>query len=167
MKELKSGSIHFERKISERKLPEASMIREMGEQALSLGFTLPMACISSMTMSSWSTINKEAHAWLSAYVELVGDKQPNRKMEIHLEYRTKYEIYLEYRDESKEMLKSIPITYESFVAMWNRSFSHVHIRKYKAVEGKCVTCAILTQMRSSSRTSFERHECTKLHYWHR
>ena len=111
-----------------------------------------MESISSMTMSSCSTNNKEAHIWLAVYIDLVGDKQPNRKMEIHLEYRTKYEIYLEYCDEAKSVLKSIPISYSSCFALWNRSFSHVHIRKYKAVEGKCVTCAVLTQMRSSART---------------
>lgn len=158
MKDLKCGSSEYVSKMTERNIPDTGMIKEMSQQALLLGFPLPMDSISVMTMSSCSMIHKEAHTWLSAYVELVGDKQPNRKMEIHLEYRTKYEIYLEYCDEAKSILKSIPISYSSFVELWSRCFSHVHIRKYKAVEGKCITCAVLTQMRSSARTVFERHE---------
>jgi hypothetical protein len=136
-------------------------------QATHLGFQLSREAAGLAMMSSDSVAHKEAYTWLSWYIRMVGDKVPNRKNQIHLEYRTKYEIWEEYRDQSKYILCSEPISYSEFVGLWERSFSHVKIRKYKAVEGKCSTCAVLTQLRSKAKTEAERAEITKLHYWHR
>lgn len=152
--------------LSERDLPTRDILADMERDAMALGILFDAESVSIASMSN-GELQKEAHAWLSKYVELVGDPQPNRKNEIHLEYRPKLEIYEEYVSECEEIMCSEPISYDKFIKMWKLSFRHVKIRKYKAVEGKCSTCAILTQLRSSARNAAERAEITKLHYWHR
>jgi hypothetical protein len=166
VKEGKNREFESNISLTERNLPSADVLRAMELDAIRLGFTLDAESISAAAMSN-DPSHKEAYTWLAEYIRLVGDKQPNRKNEIHLEYRTKFEIWREYRDINEALSDLEPISYQEFVALWKRCFSHVLIRKYKAVEAKCMTCCILTQLRSKARTAMERAECTKLHYWHR
>lgn len=158
---------HKARQISERALPDTDMLKLMESRAVSeLGIILNPDTLAAAGMSN-SIAEKEAFAWLSNHIDQVGDKQPNRKNEIHLEYRPKREIYEEYATFARDVMFSKEITYPSFIKMWNRCFMNVKIRKYKAVEGKCATCALLTQLRSTARTAAERQKCTELHFWHR
>jgi hypothetical protein len=119
------------------------------------------------TTSSNDPKVKFAAAWLRKYISLVGDQQPNRFDEIHLEYRTKIEIWKEYHDDCSEIIGENVIEYPTFIRMWQQSFQHVKIREYKAVEEKCQTCALLTGLRNSARSAKERSDLSMLSGWHR
>jgi hypothetical protein len=82
-------------------------------------------------------VKKEAYAWLSLYVALMGDSQPNRNEEIHLEHRTKTDIHAEYVGQMKGRGDDY-ISYNDFTIMWKQCFSHVKIRVYKAVPGTSI-----------------------------
>ena len=56
---------------------------------------------------------------------------------------------------------------ESFGKMWRVCFSHVKIRLYKAVTGKCTTCTVLSQARKCYRDKATRAHITQLHALHR
>lgn len=57
--------------------------------------------------------------------------------------------------------------YGQFVHMWKTCFSHVKIREYKAVSGKCLTCELLSRLRQQTRSSRHRQKATYYHHLHR
>jgi hypothetical protein len=113
---------------------------------------------------------KECYAWLAAYIALVGDPQPNRSGEIHLDecanYRAIHNEYLAVKQE-EEGFTCKALGYNSFVQLWRDCFPHVKIRRFKAVDSKCLTCSNLTFLRTQAKTNKERAELTRLHTWHR
>lgn len=85
-----------------------------------------------------------AFAWMHSFFEAVGDKMP--KGEIHLEPMFIRGIWEEYVDDFKGGL--IPtVSIQDFGKMWIDLFPHVKIREFKAVTGKCWTCAMLSDSR--------------------
>ena len=79
-----------------------------------------------------------AHAWMSHFFDIIGDKDPC-SMEIHIEYCEKQSIYQEYVDDCKNILgyeSSMILSSKGFGNLWNRSFDHVKIRQYKNVTGR-------------------------------
>jgi hypothetical protein len=111
------------------------------------------------------------YGWMEYYFNLVGDCQPNRNAEIHLEPTTIGSIYYEYCDEIKDM-QNINTQYESysfpaFCKFWKDYFPHVKVREFKAVAGKCNVCCKLSELRKSSRHKFEKQQLTLLHQLHR
>jgi hypothetical protein len=86
-----------------------------------------------------------AFAWMYNFFEMVGDKMPNIG-EIHLEPIFIRVIWEEYVDDLKGGL--IPtVGLKQFGKMWEDLFPHVKIRQFKAVTGKCYTCAMLSDAR--------------------
>ena len=78
----------------------------------------------------------------------------------------KLELYIEYRDYCKEF--NIDLIHRTkFLEIWDECFSHVKVREYKNVCGKCQDCAELSILRSTFRDSKRRHETTQLHAFHR
>jgi hypothetical protein len=110
------------------------------------------------------------YGWMWSFFELIGDKAPN-STEIHLEPVTKLEIFREYQaaiasyfpDEKDELC----LEYTSFLNQWETCFSHVKIREYKAVSGKCTTCATLSDLRRKYKSVHIRQTVTDLHALHR
>ena len=76
------------------------------------------------------------------------------------------EIYTEYMDFMKIKLHEF-ICYESFIKLWGACFSYVKIRQFKAVTGKCDTCANLSLKRRTFHDSNAREQITMMHALHR
>ena len=51
--------------------------------------------------------------------------------------------------------------------MWTACFPNVKIREFKAVSGKCKTCAILSDLRRKCNDKQRKQEITYLHCLHR
>ena len=80
---------------------------------------------------------------MSHFFNLVGHIVPNADSELHLEACEMREIWKEYKDdmvayfgESEESC----LRYSAFLRLWSIAFSHVKVREYKQVAGKCGTC---------------------------
>ena len=81
-------------------------------------------------------------------------------------YLDKLELYIEYRDYCREFNLDL-IHKTKFLEIWDQCFSHVKVREFKNVCGKCQECAELSILRTSFRDSKRRHEATQLHAFHR
>jgi hypothetical protein len=121
-----------------------------------------------------STAQLYAYGWLNFYFKCVGDEEPNTHGEIHLDNVKIKDIYLEYKEEmeylhfdstSKACFEVLDPT--AFATLWRTSFPHVKIRQYKAVSGKCATCAKLSKVRKESKCKKVREYVTYLFSLHR
>jgi hypothetical protein len=74
-----------------------------------------------------------------------------------------YKEYLQSRSESFFGVVSKPY----FVKLWKKHFGHVKIREYKAVTGKCMVCAQLSNDRKSFKDNARRQRITDFHALHR
>ena len=105
--------------------------------------------------------------WMKEFFDLVGDHNPNSN-EIHLEKQDKKEIYDLYLAKFEGILDNEDIvSYSYFNRLWDKLFSHVRIREYKAVTGKCHFCAVLTEARGKSQKENVRARVTDMHALHR
>jgi hypothetical protein len=111
----------------------------------------------------------ETYSWMHFYFELVGDAAPNCDNEIHLEPTSILEIYKEYvfHTEAYKMDKNEIYDIRSFGTMWEKCFPNVKIREFKAVGGKCGTCAHLSDVRRKCNDLKRKQEITYLHAMHR
>jgi hypothetical protein len=106
-----------------------------------------------------------AYGWMSYHFDLMGDKMPN-SIEIHLEPIEIKEVHMEYMEfmisEGQDFLQL-----DQFASLWRNCFSYVKIREFKAVTGKCKTCAFLSIARRKYRGRQHRSYITWLHALHR
>lgn len=105
------------------------------------------------------------YAWMLEYFKMMGDSMPNVD-EIHLEPIEIKDIYEEYADDSK-LSGSEYLCPSNFTKVWKTLFSHVKIREFKAVTGKCSTCAKLSDARKLFKDQARRSYITEMHYLHR
>jgi hypothetical protein len=106
--------------------------------------------------------------WMKQFFALVGDMIPNSFGEIHLEPTDIIDIYMEYcRDLDNCTTPLEKVSYSTFCQLWTLCFEHVKIRQYKAVSGKCNTCAFLSEMRRSFADPRRRQLITLFHALHR
>lgn len=93
---------------------------------------------------------------------------PNTNGEIHLDPIDYREIYDEYVSDIMHRYKDrYHLEYTQWRSLWQHAFSHVRIREYKAVTGKCQTCAILTEVRRQRKDVAGRTLINELHGFHR
>ncbi|MFN9910556.1 MAG: hypothetical protein ACK56F_31340, partial [bacterium] len=78
--------------------------------------------------------------------EMVGDVMPNLN-EIHLEPIFVKVVWEDHVDDLKGSLIQ-------FGQMWLDLFPHVKVRQFKAVTGKCYTCAMPSDARSQYKVTF-------------
>jgi hypothetical protein len=114
-------------------------------------------------------LNLDLYGWMHAYFNLVGDQQPNRNDELHLEPCTIKSIYEEYTIDMKLIYGDNVICMEkpSFGVFWRDYFPNVKIREFKAVSGKCNVCAKLSELRKQSMSRRAKEKLTVLHGLHR
>jgi hypothetical protein len=105
-------------------------------------------------------------SWFEAYFKSCGDSVPNSSIEIHIEKTEKNTIHEVYKAEM-HYYGWKPLEYARFVEVWDKEFSHVKIREYKAVTGKCDICAKLTGLRKKSQNYAFRQAITDMHALHR
>lgn len=111
---------------------------------------------------------KLCEAYLESHFKCIGDEIPN-KDEIHIELCDKKEIYNEYVAFCLcKMGGDVHILSESrFLHIWKQQYERVKIRRYKAVTGKCHTCAILSELRKKEHRPKMQQGITHLHALHR
>ena len=108
----------------------------------------------------------DTYGWMDSYFQLVGDAMPNSNGDIHLEPITIKEVYNEYLLDFK-MNDNLFYCYNDFAKLWGTCFPYVKIREFKAVSGKCNTCAILSDLRRKCNDRLRKQEITYLHCLHR
>ena len=104
------------------------------------------------------------------FFNLVGHVVPNAESEIHLEACEMRDIWKEYKEDMVTFFNESEddcLRYASFLRLWTLAFSHVKVREYKQVAGKCETCAKLSAMRKRRRDPYGRKLYTELHALHR
>ena len=106
------------------------------------------------------------YAWMHAHFEMVGDQIPNSDGEIHLEPISIKEVWQEYAEEMTGY-SEVPLEVQAFGSMWVNCFPYVKIREYKAVTGKCETCAALSHCRRTFKDKSSRKTITYMHALHR
>lgn len=106
--------------------------------------------------------------WMERYFKLVGDVMPNTNGEIHLESCQYRDLYDEYLMDMENAYKvDNPLTYSMWRRVWKEHFSHVRVREYKQVTGKCDICEIMSEKRKSIKTAWGRQLVTECHAFHR
>jgi hypothetical protein len=108
-------------------------------------------------------------AWLDLFFAAEAEPQPNRKGERHLHKGglTKKVIYKKsYLPDMRKIGVRYAVRYPSFCKVWRRCFPQVKIRKYKAVESKCVECALLDCEAEQAVSSKAQQEVAQLFYLH-
>jgi hypothetical protein len=168
--ELKRGQRQVVSRVNKKQYEQFTVEQvRLRKDAELLGFELTQDMISSMRLAD-TPASKDCHTWLRNYIQLVGDPQPNRRGEIHLDdAATHKDIYNEYFAAKKEDKSHYlePVGYVTFIRIWKICFPHVKIRKAKAVDTKCATCTYLTFLRKRAKSNEERAELTRLMTWHR
>ena len=175
IKELKFGersyaskTVDMSRSMDDPRFSE--LIAGMRGEARKLGFELTQDMMSNTVLANTSG-SLECFNWLKRYIQLVGDPQPNRCGEIHLDgnvnYRQIHEEYLADMQVRKGVSTTQVLEYNTFRLLWQNCFPHVKIRQYKAVDTKCLYCTSLTFLRTQVKSNAEREELTRLQMWHR
>ena len=98
-----------------------------------------------------NTASVSCSTWLDTFFYFHGDSVPN-STEIHLEPMNKCDIYDEYCEDMERRCEPY-LSLKQFVSLWTRVFSDVKIREYKAVTGKCKTCAALSELRREAKSA--------------
>jgi len=105
----------------------------------------------------------EMFFWMEEFFTVAGDHIPNaNNNEIHVDNLTYQEYYHIYLETAFHKLK---IT--AFIWMWKNLFSHVKIREFKNVTGKCKTCESLSRLRCKFKNPKLKSYVTELHDCHR
>lgn len=104
--------------------------------------------------------------WMESYFKTVGCNPPNSDAEIHLDFVEKTAIHEEYVSD-QEVARRPYVVYSSFCKIWATNFSHVSIRAFKQVGGKCDTCGNLHEWSSLCRDVSRREYCSTLRNFHR
>jgi hypothetical protein len=101
--------------------------------------------------------------WFRDHFELIGDPMPNTAGEVHIDKTEKQEIYCLYVNEVRQNC----LTFSAWNKFWKRCFSHVKIRKWKNVSGKCDDCAAINNGRLIAKSFEEAKSFRKLHLLHK
>jgi len=131
----------------------------------SKGITLTVHQLAAMQIPN-THVALDTYGWMDAYFQLIGDIMPNSHGDIHLEPITIKEVHCEYLLDCK--LNGVEFyNYNDFAKLWTTCFPYVKIREFKAVSGKCNTCAILSDLRRKCNDKQRKQEITYLHCLHR
>jgi hypothetical protein len=175
IKEGDSGTTSIERNFSDRSAVEFSEDQIEMQKTVADVFGIRLSHLQKAAMHIRnSTAQLSAFGWLQHYFTCVGDEEPNTDGEVHLDPVKVKDIYTEYKDDMI-MMNSDSVSAKCFEVLdrtafgelWNKCFSHVKIREYKAVTGKCSTCAALSKVRKESKCKETRAYITTLFAYHR
>lgn len=142
----------------------AAFLKNLTQLADALDITLSPSQLGALVVPN-TVASLTCFAWMKDYFDAVGDKQPNAN-EIHLEPTDIKSIWSEYRLVIGDVGQPT-LSYGSFLNLWDICFSHVKLREYKAVTGKCKICALLSEARRKVLGLAGRRFITELHALHR
>lgn len=168
LKNIKSGKISSARNTDTTRTMNNTEMKRFLQNLKDNKITLEKSEVALFLMQN-SHQQMKARSWMSSFFKLVGDRVPNADGELHLDSCfTKANVYDEYKETmvawhgDSEFL-SIAV----FNKIWKNAFSHVKLRVFKQVAGKCNICAVLSQLRKSVSEGFKRGLLTELHAYHR
>ena len=99
--------------------------------------------------------------WFDEFFKFSGDHMPNSN-QIHIDNCPIKTLYKQYADEC-----IFKVSYKVWKGIWSELFSHVKMRVYKSVTGKCKVCALLSGVRSKFKHPSLKKMATELHELHR
>lgn len=164
VKDIKEGVRSYDRACSDKnRRVSLSFTSHLVNIASYHGVTLTRKQIQAMTVPN-TVESLSAFAWMSTFFDVAGEQQPNID-EIHLDPCSVDHIWEEYRCVMEDA-KQDYIKYSHFLHIWKQCFPHVKVREYKAVTGKCRTCAALSLAKRQKLDMATRkylNELTSLH----
>lgn len=165
--EIKSGIKNNDRVLNDISAPPdtADALNLVVRIAHGQGIVLSQSQLCALRIPN-STASLNCYGWMKFYFDLVGDCIPNSDGEIHLEPCTIGSIYDEYKL-TMDQASITPLGKSQFAMIWANCFPRVSIREFKAVTGKCDTCAQLSCLRREKRDNASRAYLTYLHHIHR
>ena len=128
---------------------EPSIIKNLVKQGSAYGLKISQEDITAAMLPS-TVLSCYSAVWMERFFKLTGDAVPNSDGEIHLEKQEKKSIWTEYKEDFQSKGRKY-LTYSAFLELWRKAFSHVKVRAYKQVTGKCYTCLILGFLRTRFR----------------
>lgn len=165
VREVKNFTAHSARTFTDRTVVDDFLLKDLRRIAASYGLHLTKKQVAAAKLTNSPAV-LTAYGWMANYFELVGDMAPNLDGEIHLEPIHIVEIYDEYFDDmvAADMYS---VRVDTFASIWKNCFSHVKIREFKAVAGKCQCCANLSHLRRTFKGEQDRQRVTMMHALHR
>jgi hypothetical protein len=103
--------------------------------------------------------------WLENFFEVAGDVAPNKE-EVMLAISSKKEIYAKFEWEFISTGKS-PLSYDSFIEIWNTLYPFHIKRPWCSIPGKCETCFNCDKGRKEASSDIERKTWAEAHLLHR
>jgi hypothetical protein len=165
LKEIKLGNQNCQRPFSDHSRVEMGMFQGLKKIAAGFGFYLSKKQVAAAKLPNSPTV-LTAYGWMARHFDLIGDMVPNSGGEIHLEPIHIVEVYAEHVVDMEHA--GIPyVNVDTFANIWSNCFEHVKIREFKAVSGKCQTCANLSTLRRTFKSQQDREYVTMMHALHR
>ena len=108
----------------------------------------------------------EFFSWFQNFCLSHGEINPDKMdRQVRLTVPSKLAVYNQYLTDCSET--TTPVSVDLFYKIWNDSFSHVHVRDFNGIVGKCKDCALIERL-CLSGTSFENAKWARiLHAYHR
>jgi hypothetical protein len=165
VREVKGGVSSTLRPFTDKSTVDLSLLPDLRRIAKSFGLHLTRTQVAAAKLPNSPTV-LSAYGWMAAHFQLVGDMAPNCDDEIHLEPIHIVEVYGEHFQDMEHA--GMPcVSVDTFGSIWMNCFSHVKIREFKAVSGKCQCCANLSTMRKTFKSQRDREYVTMMHALHR
>eukprot|EP01041_Mallomonas_annulata_P003616 gene3616-7196_t len=133
--------------MSTRTVMNDNEVQELIKETNMFGLPLLREQIQGMTIPD-TQMSIRTYGWMHDHFNSIGDAQPNNN-EMHL-----------------EPVHKVAHT-KTFRLFWRKIFPHVKIWQFKAVTGKCMTCAKLSDGRKTQKDYKSRRLMTELHCFHR
>jgi hypothetical protein len=165
VREIKDSIVTTKRAFSDKTSADLALLPDLRRIAKAFGLHLSKTQLAAAKLPNSPAV-LQAYGWMADYFELVGDYAPNCDEEIHLEPIKIVEVYGEYTIDM-DIAGMIKISVDTFASIWMNCFSHVKIREFKAVSGKCRCCANLSHMRRTFKADRDRMYVTLMHALHR
>jgi len=170
-REVKEGTLNYEKKLNDKtnivhEDRNNVIYNELIRYTKLHGLKLTVQQLAAMQIPN-TQVALDTYGWMDNYFQLVGDIMPNSNGDIHLEPITIKEVHDEYYIDFTTIYQQAYYNYNDFAKLWTICFPYVKIREYKAVSGKCNTCAILSDLRRKCNDKLRKQEITYLHCLHR
>jgi hypothetical protein len=142
---LKAGIVTTAKPFSDHSTVDLALFPGLKRISAMFGIYLSKKQVAAAKLPNSPTV-LAAYGWMAEHFNLVGDMAPNCDGEIHLEPIKIVEVYGEhYMDMTNASMPCVSV--DTFASIWLNCFSHVKIREFKAVSGKCQCCSNLSNMR--------------------
>ena len=165
VKELKGGTSTTAKAFTDQSSADLLVLPDLRRIAAVFGLHLTKTQVAAAKLPNSPTV-LSAYGWMAEYFNLIGDMAPNCDGEIHLEPIKIVDVYAKHHLAMTDAGLAC-VNVDTFARIWMNCFSHVKIREFKAVSGKCQCCANLSTMRRTFKCQQDREYITLMHALHR